>query len=233
MANYADLYWQVRAELPGVPLPLLNAHYAEAVREFFHRSLAWQYNVPDLLDLNASTAFPTVTAGTHIPASTYVVQPVRIKWSDGSDVPFKTRDQMDDIDTNWEDTEGSTVDYWTITSPGNFRVYPLLTANQTEVIRLRVAIAPLTTATSIADALAYEFKESWKNGTLARLLKVPGKDWTNERLAASYMAMFDTDIKNAKSRAGADFGRPKRVVEYGGLSIGGSNRYRDDGDYGR
>jgi hypothetical protein len=233
MANYVDMFWMVRTELPGVPLPLLQLQYAEAVREFFHRSLAWQYNSPDLFDLNAATAFPTITAGTHIPTDTYVVQPVRVKWSDGSDVPFKTRDQLDDILTNWEDDTGSTADYWTITAPGTFRVVPLLAANTTDALRLRLAIAPIATATSVPDALANEFKEQWKNGTLARLLKVPGKDWTNERLAAVYMAQFDTDIRNAKSRAAADFGRPRRTVEYGGLSIGGSNRYRDDGDYGR
>jgi hypothetical protein len=230
--SYEELFWQVRAELPGVPLPLLLLNYAESVREFTARSLAWQYNVDSLLDLAADTAWPTVTPGTHIPTDTYTVQPVKVKWSDGSVIPFRTRDQLDEINSTWEADTSAEPDYWTITSPGVFRVVPLLLATQTAVIRLRLAIAPIAGAVAIPEELVNEFQGAWKNGTLARLLKIPGKDWTNLQLAASYKMLFDTDITEAKSRAAADYGRPHRTVVYGGLSIGGSGRRNDD-DYGR
>jgi hypothetical protein len=231
MANYVDMFWQVRVELPGVPLPLLHLNYAETVREFFQRSLAWQHSVPNALDLNANTAWPTLTAPADIPEDTYVVQPVRVKF-DGTDVTFKTRDQLDEIDMDWEAATGSSPDHWTITSPGTWRVYPLLSANASDMIRLRVALAPVQAATAIPDELANEFQAAWKNGTLAKLLKIPGKDWTNNTLAASYMTSFEDDIVKAKSRAAADFGRPHRTVQYGGLSINGSGRRSTD-DYGK
>lgn len=233
MANvtYESMFWQVRAELPGVPLPLLLLNYAESTREFFVRSLAWQYDVPAALDLDADTAWPTVTAGTHTPDDTHVVQPVKVKWHDGSVITFLTRDQLDEIDGAWEAETGTEPKHWTITAPGAFRVYPLLAEDQTAVIRLRVAIAPITTATEIPEELAWEFQGAWKNGALARLLRIPGKDWTNTNLAASYAQMFENDIVKAKSRAAADFGRPRRTVQYGGLSIGGSGRR--SGDYGQ
>lgn len=233
MANYADLYWQVRSEVPGVPTPILYNHFAEAVREFFVRSLAWQHNCPNALNLAASTAFPTLITGTDIPTASQVVQPTRIKWSDGTFIPFKTRDQMDEIDAKWEQTTGSTSSYWTITGPGSFRLYPLLTALATARIYLRVALAPTVAGGAVPDALVYEFQDAWTHGALARLLRIPGKDWTNPNLAATYMQMYDADIKLAKSRAAADFGRPHRTVEYGGLAIGGSGRQFNDGDYGR
>lgn len=232
MVSYESLFWQVRAELPGIPLPLLQLNYAEAVREHIARSLAWQFNITDDLNLNANTAWPTVTPGTHIPDDTYVVQPLVVKWRDGGIIPFKTRDQLDRINDNWEAETATEPDFWTIEGVGEFRVVPLLSENQTAAIRLRVAIAPLASATEIEDPLVNEYQGAWKNGALARLLKIPGKDWTNLQLAAVYRADFEKDITDAKSRAAADYGRPHRQVAYGGLAMGGSGRRNTD-DYGR
>lgn len=234
--NYQDLFWQVRTELPGVPVPVLFFNYAEAVRTHLARSLAWQHNCPSLLDLNAATAFPTLVAPTDIPTNTYVVEPVKIKWLDGTTLPFMTRDQLDETDSNWEATTASTADNWTITGPGAFRIYPLLSESVTDAIRLRVALAPIVgvalSATAIPEELAREFSAAWSRGALSRLMKIPGKDWTDVKLAGSYDALFEEDIKAAKSRAAADYGRPRRTVQYGGLSIGGSGRRNTD-DFGQ
>ena len=100
--NIRDLLWQVRDNLPGVPSPVMFGNYIEAVREFLAKSKAWQYNISSALDLGASTAWPTITAGSQIPAGTYVVQPVSVKWNDGSILTFKTRDQLDAADGDWE-----------------------------------------------------------------------------------------------------------------------------------
>jgi hypothetical protein len=231
MANYVDLFWRVRAELPGVPVPLLYLHYADSAREFFKETLAWQYSVPGQLDLAADTGWPTLVEGTNYPTGSYIVQPVKVKW-DGSEVCFKTRDQLDEIDGNWETATGSSLDYWTITEPGTWRLQPLLADDTEEMLTLRLALAPKSTATAIPDALANEFQEPIAKGTLARLLKIPGKDWTDLSCSASYTESFEADKRVAKSRAAADFGRPRRAVQYGGLSIGGSGKRNTD-DYGR
>lgn len=238
MANvdYRDLFWMVRAELPNVPLPLLFSNYANAVREFFSKSKAWQHNCPNALSLAASTAWPSLTEGTDYPTDTYIVEPVKVKWSDGEVINFKTRDQLDQADPDWEQATGTRAKFWTITSPGEWRMYPLLSSAVSDTIYLRVAVAPKLTmsdaATAVPQYLADEFSEVWAHGALSKLMKIPGKDWTNVNLAAQYGQMFEQGIKMAKSRAAADFGRPVRTVQYGGLSIGGSGERHTD-DYGR
>lgn len=238
MANvyYQDLFWQVRSELPGVPLPLLYMNYAEAVRQFCVDSKAWQYSCPNALDLDADEAFPDITVGTDIPASTYIVEPVRIKWSSGKYITFKTRDQLDSIAGDWEQRTASIPDHWTITEPGQFRLYPLLSTAETEAVYLRVAIAPIVaingSRNNMPEALANEWAQAWAYGALSRLMKIPGKDWTNISLASSYGDLFEDCIVKAKSRAAADYGRPNRQVVYGGLPIGGSDAIGPD-DYRR
>ena len=230
--NFADIWWGVRAELPGVPVPLLYAHFSESVREFLAKSLAWQYNCPNLLNLGASTAWPTLVAPTDIPTGSYVVQPVKLKWADGTDIPFVTRDQLDKMDGDWEAATGGEVEYWTITGPSTWRVYPLLTSAVTSKLRLRVALATTAAGGVVPEELANEHRATWEKGALARLLRIPGKDWTNPRASQMYQFEYEKEIAMAKSRAAADYGRPQRVVEYGGLSIGGSGR-RINTDYGK
>ncbi len=238
--SYRDLMWQVRTELPGVPEPALFMNYAIAVREHLRRALAWQYNA-GLVTWTSTDDFPD--AASALPTNTVIVQPVQVKWSNGVIIPFKTRQQLDELDGDWEQstTAGLEPDFWTITSPGNFALIPDSSTTVTSAAELRLAIVPTlpTTAadgrTGVPEELALEFSEDWAHGALSKLLKIPGKDWTNLQLAGNYGDLFDQDIKIAKARAGADFGRPRRQVRYGGLGIGGAQGRlpNNKDDYGR
>lgn len=233
--DYRDLWWDVRSELPGVPQQLLFFHYAEAVREFFRRSQAWQYSIALPLDVAAATAWPTITAGTHIPAGTYVVEPLRLKWLDGSRLTFATRVQLDGIDSTWEQRSAAKPSYWTILSPGSWRLYPLLTDAVDDALYMRVALAPsvnlATATTSIPEELVAEHRAAWARGAKSSLMAMPGKDWTSLSLAKAHGDAFEADVAAAKSRAQADYGKPRRSVVYGGLSIGGSGAPSTN-DYG-
>jgi hypothetical protein len=231
--NFSDIYWGVRAQLPGVPLPLLHNHFGEAVREFIAKSHAWQHNCPVALDLAADTAWFTLVMPTDIPTGTYVVEPVNLKRSDGTNIAFQTRDQLDEIDPDWEQAEAGQVDFWTITGPSAWRVYPLLTDALTDEFYLRVSLAPTVASGAVPEELANEFRSTWDKGALARLLAIPGKDWTNPVAAQVYQSQYEEEIAMAKSRAAADYGRPHRFVRYGGLAIGGAGTGRIKDDYGR
>ena len=238
--NYRDLFWQVRTELPGIPEPTLFMMYAAAVREHLRRSLAWQVNL-GLLTWGSSDTFPSMSSA--IPSLTAVVQPTQVKWSNGSFIPFKTRAELDEIDGDWEQstTTGVQPDYWTITDVGAWALIPDSSSTVTSAVEVRAAVIPLLPTTAadnrrgIPEELALEFSEDWAHGALAKLMKIPGKDWTNLQLAAAYGQMFEDDIKVAKARAGADYGRPRRRMRYGGLGIGGSagrSTRRVNDDYG-
>lgn len=238
--SYRDLLWQVRTEAPGVPEPVLWMEYALSVRDHLRRSLGWQYNA-GLVTWNSGDNFPDATSS--VPSLTVIVQPVQVKWNNGAIIPFKTRQELDELDGDWEQatTAGQQPTFWTISSPGSFLLYPDSSTTVSNAVELRLALAPvLPTVTAdgragVPEELALEFSEDWAHGALARLFKIPGKDWTNLQLATAYGAIFEQDISKAKSRAGADFGRPRRRVQYGGISIGGASSRRSSrtrNDYG-
>jgi hypothetical protein len=236
--EFRDILWQVQAELPGVPMPQLFYNYFEVVRDFCTRTKCWNYNSDAELSLAASTAWPTITAGTHIPANTYVVEPTSVKWDTGRIITFRTRDQLDKQDGDWELATAAIPNHWTVTGPKQWRIYPLLSDSVTTKLVMRFAIAPIRTKatgrTGMPEELVYEFQDLWGMGTMARLMKQPGNDWSNPRQAAAYSQQYELGVRTAKSRAAADYGRPDRTVVYAGLPIGGGHPgTRNSDDYGQ
>lgn len=235
--TFRDMFWQLRPDLPGIPEPLLFMHYARAVQEHLLYSKAWNYNSDALHTWTSGNNFVTVTAGTHTPTGTVVIQPTALKWEATGDlIQFRTRDWLDAYDDDWESATGSKPIFWTITAPGTFVLYPGNTATTSNAVRGRFAVAnllPTSAATNrvgMPQELALEYQDHWANGALARLLNIPGNNWTNTRLASQYERKFDLNKKEAKARAGADGGRPERQTSYGGIPMGGADTLY--GDYG-
>lgn len=211
-----------RIELPGIPEPLLNDAVRKTLQEFFRKSEAWRVTATNLLDWGVSPEqFPPGAPG--IPATTRIHRIDQIKFArDGISfrrIPFTTRAQLDRSLPNWEVKTDSTPKSWLydgLTSP---RIVPM---NNTGAvipgsIQLRLIITPDDTMTNLPDVLFSEYEEHLRNGILARLMKIPGKDWTNFSGASAYASLFKAGIKDAKSTAEAEFGTSCREVMYGGL----------------
>lgn len=221
MADLSDLYPSLRIELPGVIEPLLEDEVVKAVQDFLIRSGVWKHTCPDLLPWETVRTFPVLTEGTDIPTNTRVTRLDEVKFaSDGTSlkkVKFATREQLDDIYSNWEVKTGSTPLRWTSDGPGAWRIVPIAVADVADSIKIRVVLSITNAATEIPDFIFYEFEESLKYGALSRLMKIPGKDWTDLKAAAAYASMFESKIIVAASRAQAEFGHPRREVAYGGI----------------
>lgn len=222
MSEISLIYPLVRIEAPGVPEPLLEAVAYETVQDFFTQSEAWRYTVPSLLDWTTAQTFPTITPGTEIPTGTRMKRVDELKYgSDGSSlqtVNFYTRQDLDGIFSDWEVKTGSSPVAWTNDPTSDSpRIIPIATANKTGTLQLRVILVP-STLTDLPEFYYEEFSDAWRWGTLARLLKMPGRDWTNNPLAVYYEGKYMDEVKQAKSRAKAEYGQPiHRTMAYGGI----------------
>jgi len=216
---------EVRVELPGIPVPILNAALYRVIRQFFWESEAWKYTYDNGLDWTLNTlALPSPVAGTDIPAKCIVKRVDTVQYnSDGSgwdqDIPFKTRDELDRLNRDWYTETGSSPSYWTHGNDGAALVTPQTTATVTTAFLIRSVIAPVFTAISdtLPDFLYYEFEETIKAGILAQCMKMPDKDWSDPQMAQFYGTAYSAGLNKAKSRAQADFGQPKDSMAYGGI----------------
>lgn len=217
----SSLYNALRIELPGIPEPVLVDGVRKAVQEFFKKSEAWRYTVPGLLNWTTALTFPALAAGTEIPTGTRVTRVDEVKYAnDGislKPIPFKTRQQLDGDYPDWEVKTGNSPLRWTNDNDYAPRIIPIADADVNGSLKVRAIIAPIDALTDLPDFLYYEFEDDFKNGALARLMKIPGKDWTNLTAAAAYASLFKAGVIKANSRANAEFGQPCRETSYGGL----------------
>ena len=215
----------VRMEVANVPEPVLVATLYRVLRQFYWESELSRYTFDNGLDLTSgSRNVPAGVAGTDYPANHIVKRIDRILYSaSGADwdkeIDFKTRDELDRINSNWRTKTGSTPRYWTYDNEGQAVVTPVPDATVSTALLIRAVVAPVFSATSatIPDLHYYEFEETIKAGILAQLYAQPGKDWSDPRSATFYGNAFAAGVIKAKSRAESDFGQPKDSMAYGGL----------------
>ena len=220
--NLSTMEPELRIELPGILEPVLNAAIIRVTRQFFWNSEAWKYTADNGVDWVTTSTLPALVAGTDIPANTIVKRIDTVKYnSDGDNwsqfIDFKTRDELDRQNPDWEAETGTSPSSWTIDNDGLARIIPIATANVTDAFLLRAIIAPDTALTALPDFLFYENEEIIKAGVLAQLKKMLGKDWSDPQGAVFYADIYGAGIKHAKSRSEAGYGQPKDVAAYGGI----------------
>jgi hypothetical protein len=215
----------LRIELPGIIEPALNDAIYRVLRQFFWQSEAWKYTYDNGLDwTSGETALPVPTPGTDTPLKCIVKRVDTVFYDLGGDnwdreIEFKTRDELDRENPDWNSETGTSPSAWTIDNNGGARLIPIPTATVTTGLLIRSIIVPVFTAVTdtLPDFLYYEYEETMKAGVLAQLMKQPGKDWSNPRMAVYYQELFGQGIIAANSRAEAGFGQPKDTMAYGGL----------------
>lgn len=216
---------ELRTELPNILTPILNAAMYRVLRQFFWESEAWKYTYDNGLDWTLTQlALASPTPGTDIPAKTVVKRVDTILYdADGTDwdteIPFKTRDELDRSNPDWYTEVGTSPIAWTHGNDGAALIIPQVAATVTTAMLVRAVIAPVFTlpTDTLPDFLYYEFEETVKAGILAQLMKQPGKDWSNPQMAQFYGSAYTAGMIKAKSRAQSDFGQPKDAMAYGGI----------------
>ena len=231
----STLYPELRVELPGVPEPLLVAATKRITRQFFRKSEAWRYDLDNILNWTTALTFPAIVAGTDIPDNTHVVRIDKVRYGvthATRTLRFVPRDQLDRENPRWATETGSSPKAWTHAASSVAQIIPIASASVSSSLHIRAVIAPSPDLVSLPDFLFYEFEEAIKFGTLAQLMKIPGKDWSAANLATLNEKKYRNGIKEAKSKAQAEYGQPNREMVYGGIPFSTAGARRTD-DYGQ
>lgn len=212
MATLDELTPSIAAHAPDAPGPVIQRFLLDAAREFCRGSTFWREDL-GLLDIYADE--PTFAMA--LPAKSKVVDVISVTYNGVNDVVPKTPKQLDVLQPGWRTLTGSVPKYYYRSGVADVRIIPMIGAIASEIVQVTVALMPALDATTIDDKIADDYTDALTYGTLARVFRVPKKDWTDFKLAEYYRAMFQDMIDQAKSRADAARGLGVvRVSKYGG-----------------
>lgn len=175
-------------ELPACPEPMMDLHLREVARDFCLRTSAWaaQFDAVDLVasqaayDIDAPESDAVVTRVTKVTANGVLL------WSDtdpamDEDVPKYLRGNPPFVVSN---------DLLQLT----FIADEVPTASLVAGLALEGALQPSRGATTLPNFLLDVHSEAMRVGTLARLMLMGNKPWTDRAMATDYRTQWEQKV---------------------------------------
>jgi hypothetical protein len=208
-----DLLPQVFASAPTAPNQIVTRYMRDAAREFCRRTLAWKADVL-ALTVTADTANVTVTP----PTDGVLIDINSAVLDNNTPLVKKTRAQLDKAFPKWR-TEAGTPTHITLSETQNdILLVKIPATTYTSLLDVSGVFVPTLTATTLDDNLVDRYGEDIVNGALYRLLRLPGKPWSDPNQALFYGTLFEDAINDAKTEvADGNMVGVARKVTYGGL----------------
>ena len=234
MKTILELLPDVLLEAPGVPHMVALQSLSSTVRDFLTRSEAWKEWTSAL---NVTANDPTLVIPNLVADNGVRTQRTArvhsLKWVDTGDlIGFETEAQLQTRDRMWRTRVSTppvafTNELLSAKDVLVVRMYPTPPASVVGAIMARIVLTTQTyaglgimtadvTDVAIPEFLFHQYRDTILQGTLARLLRMGGRDWTDKVQAREYGQQYEYSIIRAKSNSDAEFGNPIRVVAYGG-----------------
>lgn len=214
MANvaYTTLFGEVLPDLPHCPVDIATNAIRNAVIEFCDRSQILQFEATLItpVDGQADYTIPGLPTGT-------VVARILKAWYDGFEIEPKDGDALNQMYGDWRGLTGGTPRFITMTPPDLTKVTlvpPPANPLAGVIFRIRVALRPTRASTDFDPNVAETYAEDIAHGAKARLMAIPGKPYSNERLAAYHSGAFNAGITKAIARANKGMTRESLSVQF-------------------
>lgn len=172
--------------LPGCPDFTMREALADSAREFCERTHLWR----EELDEEATVADQAVY-------QMFALAPIEKFLSfacDGTDI-FPTHPSM--LPEGWREERGKPTHYFLV-GDTDIQLYP--TPDTAYTLAATAVIKPKDTATGVESFLRDAHEDAIRSGAIARLMLIPGKDWSNLPLADIHNKLFEAGIDNARAR---------------------------------
>lgn len=204
----ASLIPEVRIDATAAPDPLIEQKLRDAAIEMCRDTWVWQHTLP-ARSVVAGRAEHTVSppdSGSRI---------VSVLWMrhNGELVTPASAAELNRVSLKWHEQKGKQATRFVPSSPTTFRLAPIPTESAARGLTdIRVALMPVHDATELPDILVDEFREAVVSGALYRLLRMPGRDWTQGDLAAVHLETFNEGMSRAKTRVAEGWSAAQTTV---------------------
>ena len=212
MATIDSLIPRVTVHVYNAPKNFVRQSMIETTREFCRETGYWRE------DLTAEdTVADQHTYALTLPSDSEVVSFEDVYYSTKRRLEVKTGAQLNNINEQWRTQTGEPYYYMRIDN-ASIRLVYTPTEAETGAIQTRAILQPALSTTTIDDKILTDYDEAIIHGTLYRILRTPGKVWTDLQLATFYEQLFRAKLDEAKSRGTDERSSGViRKVKYGGL----------------
>ncbi len=211
MASYESLLSEIIPVVPGCTDTLIEQNIRAAVIELCEKTEVYQKELDPV-----STVKNIFEYDLEPPSSTTVH---RIIWMtyDGEDLEAITNALLEQRKPKWRQSgyEGR-PEYFVKQSPSLFYVAPVPNETKVNGLLLRVALKPTHTSSSCDTDIMNDYRDTIINGTIYRLLRLPGREWTDYTGAQIYGSLFLEGVASASEIGKQSASRVARKVRYSG-----------------
>ena len=209
IVDFETLLPELIPMVPGAPDILIIAQIRAAAIDFCEKSEA--YNV----DLEKITTIPNIFEyELSLPRHTTCHRIMQMAYQGNDLEPISTL-LLDQRKPDWRNKTG-TPEYFVKQRSNYVWIAPV--PNQLIPIstHVRAALKPVHDAQSIVEWMMNDYRDSFLNGALFRLMRMPTKAWSDMKTAALYGALYQEGIDNAKLRSRQADMAVARKVRYAG-----------------
>ena len=211
MASFESLLPEIIPVVPGCTDTLIEQNLRAAPIELCEKTEVYQ------LELDPVTTVQNIFEYDLEPPSGTSVHKIIWMTYDGEDLEAITTALLEQRKPKWRQSgyEGR-PEYFVKQSPSLFYVAPVPNETKASGLLLRVALKPTHTATSCDDDVMNDYRDTIINGTIFRLLRLPGREWTDYAGAQVYATLFNEGLGEAEKRGRQSASRVARKVRYSG-----------------
>ncbi len=178
----------VLQQCPGAPDQLVRTHLAQVLREFYTKSTAWRDNVGAYV----------IRAGRPEIQLNPVNQDCRVQFVLGAFLfPFEGANEPQPLYPLARKPYGGSPQ-----SPSRYfmsamdvlQLYPVPDQDYGKILHVYASLVPLSTAVVLPDVAYTHHLDALQWGTLARLMSMSKKPWTDKAQAAMYQRQYRQEI---------------------------------------
>lgn len=193
MALWSDWTADVAIDVPGCPDPTIERAVRRAVILFLERT-HWLARTAAPIDIPSGAAARTF--GSPLIGAGERVLRIQQAWINDKQIPVVSPSEISDELPDWKTATG-TPQYIVQERPDQYWVVPAATAIMTAALRLKISVAPTEAAADVDDIVLIRWRDAIAAGAKARLLAMPGKQWSDNDKAAVNAAAFESGVGDA------------------------------------
>lgn len=184
--TWSDFYPLLAPHVPGCPDVTMDTYLASTAADFFARTQIWRAAIDNIV------VVPNVTE--YDLSGDAVIE--RVIHAAIGDEPLEQTDirliaEEDRIRT------GKPQKFWMVDDT-IIAVWPTPTERYT--VTMTAVLKPSRSAVSVPDWIYETWADALVDGTVARLVHIPNKEWTSPDLYAFHKSRYERAVHNAKTR---------------------------------